>query len=75
MDTVRAFFTKSGHFFLIFKIGQGRPPPPPPNCAPVFQSKIINVYQQNINKSFQTGQGKCNYFTSDYENWKSKSIF
>ena len=24
MDTIRAFFTKSGHFFSIFKIGQRR---------------------------------------------------
>ena len=30
MDTIRAFFTKSVHFSLIFKKGQGRPPPPPP---------------------------------------------
>ena len=33
------FFLKSGHFFFIFKKGQGRPPPPPPppprpSCAP-----------------------------------------
>ena len=26
MDTDRALFTKSGHFFSIFKIGPGRPP-------------------------------------------------
>ena len=30
MDTVRAFFTKSGHFFSIFIIGQGSSPPLPP---------------------------------------------
>ena len=30
MDTVRAFFIKSGHFFSILKIGQRRPPPHPP---------------------------------------------
>ena len=30
MGTIRAFFTKSAHFFLIFKIRQGRPPLSPP---------------------------------------------
>ena len=29
MDTVRAFFTKSGHFFWIFMIGQWSSPPSP----------------------------------------------
>ena len=39
MDTVRAFFTKSGHFFWIFMIGQGSSPPcplPPPSSLVVF---------------------------------------
>ena len=29
MDTIRTFFTKSGHFFLIFIIEQGTPAPSP----------------------------------------------
>ena len=29
MNIIRAFFTKSGHFFLIFIIGQGTPAPSP----------------------------------------------
>ena len=35
MDTIRAYFTKSGHFIPIFKIEQDRPRPPPlpPCCA------------------------------------------
>ena len=40
MDTVRAFFTKSGHFFWIFMIGQGSSPPCPPpllsSCVPAI---------------------------------------
>ena len=28
MTTIRLFFSKLGHFFTIFKKGQGRPPPP-----------------------------------------------
>ena len=42
MGTIRAFFTKSAHFFLIFKIRQGRPPPSPPRSsyAPVYYGML-----------------------------------
>ena len=37
MDTIRAFFTKSGYFFLIFEIGQVRPPASHPLVAHLHQ--------------------------------------
>ena len=43
------FFPKSGHFFSIFKIGQGRPPHPPsysPGCTPdILFFKCLRVLQ------------------------------
>ena len=51
MDTIRAFFTKSGHFFSIFKIGHGRPPPspppPPPSCAPEMKYNFGDFHRAN----------------------------
>ena len=37
-----SFFTKSGHFFSIFKIGQGRPPPTsPPLVARLYSVPLV----------------------------------
>ena len=47
MDTIRAFFTKSGHFFSIFKIGHGRPPPAPPSCAPEMKYNVGDFHRAN----------------------------
>ena len=47
MVTVWAFFTKSGHFFSIFKIGQARPPPLSPySCVPGVQG-VIHAMQRH----------------------------
>ena len=52
MNTIRAFFTKWGNFFLIFKTGQRRPPPlplalslPPDSCAPVLLAESLITYK------------------------------
>ena len=37
------FFTKSGHFFSIFKIGKRRPAYLPPSCVPVTLLKKDSV--------------------------------
>ena len=34
------FFQKSGHFFSIFKKGEGRPPP---SCAPVYVCMYVYI--------------------------------
>ena len=46
MDTIRAFFTKSGHFFSIFKIGHGRPPPPHPLVARLKWNTILVIFTE-----------------------------
>ena len=60
MDTVRVFFTKSGHFFPDFQNrAEGPPasppPPPHPSCAFVtVPSNLISLYQKYLvtNKMF-----------------------
>ena len=44
MDTVRAFFTKSGHFFWIFMIGQwsSAPSPRPPSVTCLLYYTILH---------------------------------
>ena len=50
------FFPKSGHFFSIFKIGQGRPPHPPsypPGCTPdILFFKCLRVLQFIFKKDY-----------------------
>ena len=56
MDTIRAFFTKSGHFFLIFKIGQGRPNLHSPlSCAPVIGLGGTKRWRNVVNSLFGVG--------------------
>ena len=61
MDTIRAFLTKSGHFYLIFKIVQGRSPTsPPPSCAPDQTMKFRQFLKYNtINIFLEKQFGKC----------------
>ena len=37
MRKIRAFFSKSEHFFSVFKKGQEKSPPPP-NCTPIYNT-------------------------------------
>ena len=48
MDTVRAFFIKSGHFFSILTIGQRRPPPHPPLVKRLYLQLLLNILYQSF---------------------------
>ena len=62
MDTVRASFAKSGHFFFDFQYRAGEASPrPPPSCAPALEwfmegqvaQLLANGYKaMEINSSF-----------------------
>ena len=54
MDTVWAFFTKSGDFFSIFKVGQGRPPHLP-SPALLYKFAVILFLSFLTNQKEESG--------------------
>ena len=81
MDTIRTFFTKSGYFFLIFEIGQQRPPASHPLVAHLhqflhFRSCHCYVYKKSIlygqaiqMKRTCSNEEKLSSQLKDFEHW------